>query len=121
MVRNTLKGRYLKVCKLCGRLLPDSNFTKKQSICKYCRRTKRMFENYRITDTEYVKMWKEQKGKCAICGKDIGEAYLDVDHNHETGKVRGLLCRECNILLDNPRMNIDFLTKAEQYLKERDG
>lgn len=111
----------MKVCKLCGRLLPDSNFTKKQSICKYCRRTKRMFENYKITDTEYVKMWKEQKGKCAICGKDIGEAYLDVDHNHETGKVRGLLCRECNILLDNPRMNIDFLTKAEQYLKERDG
>lgn len=76
-----------------------------------------MYQSYRLTDEEYIKMWKEQEGKCKICGKDIGDNYLDVDHNHITGKVRGLLCRDCNLLLDNPKMNSDFLTKAKEYLK----
>lgn len=59
-----------------------------------------MYQNYGITDEQYVSMWKEQKGKCKLCGKDIGEAYLDVDHDHQTGRVRGLLCRGCNLMLD---------------------
>lgn len=90
----------MKVCKCCGRLLPDRDFTKKQSICRYCRRVKRMYQNYKLTDAEYIEMWQAQDGKCKLCGKDIGEKYLDVDHDHHTGRVRGLLCRGCNLMLD---------------------
>ena len=90
----------MKICKSCGRLLKDSEFTSKQSICKYCKRQYFLWKTYKITEEQYTNMWKKQKGKCAICGKDLKEHYLDVDHDHETGKVRGLLCRYCNWHLD---------------------
>ena len=53
---------------------------------------------YGITLKEYKALLKNQKYKCAICGKkqkDCKQA-LDVDHSHKDGKVRGLLCRFCN-------------------------
>lgn len=108
----------MKVCKCCGRLLPEKEFTKKQSICRYCRRVKRVEQNYGITDSEYIKMWKEQKGKCKLCGKDIGEAYLDVDHDHKTGRVRGLLCRGCNLMLDEMLVRNITEGQLKEYLQE---
>lgn len=90
----------MKICKCCGRLLPDTEFTKKQSRCKYCRRTYRLKHDYGITEEQYLQMWKEQKGKCKLCGKELKDHYLDVDHDHKTGRVRGLLCRGCNLMLD---------------------
>ena len=44
----------------------------------------------------YEKMLKEQNGKCFICGSLSNGRNLDVDHSHETGEVRGLLCAQCN-------------------------
>jgi hypothetical protein len=41
-------------------------------------------------------MFEGQSGVCAICGRPPGAKRLDVDHNHETGKIRGLLCGSCN-------------------------
>ena len=41
-------------------------------------------------------MLEAQDGRCAICGNKPRKRRLDVDHNHKTGKVRGLLCRRCN-------------------------
>lgn len=77
-----------------------------------------MKQNYGITDAEYVEMWKKQDGKCALCGKDIGEAYLDVDHDHKTGRVRGLLCRGCNMQLDEVFTENVTIGKIQEYLKE---
>lgn len=108
----------MKICSTCGRLLPDKEFTKGRSDCKYCRRVKDIKRRYGITDEEYIKMWKEQKGKCALCGKELEDAYLDVDHNHKTGKVRGLLCRGCNLQLDELFENNVTVGKLEEYLKE---
>ena len=55
---------------------------------------------YEITLEQYEIMLKKQKGKCAICGsKDVkcgSKTHFVVDHNHKTGKVRGLLCNNCN-------------------------
>lgn len=56
----------------------------------------RLRNGYGITVEQYEEMLKRQKGGCAICGKRPGKKRLHVDHNHETGQVRGLLCAKCN-------------------------
>lgn len=59
---------------------------------------------YGITTRQYENMLEQRGGKCPICGRP--DAAPHIDHCHKTGKVRGLLCRRCNIalgmLLDNP-------------------
>ena len=56
---------------------------------------------YGITLDDYYKMFNEQKGKCAICSKHQNKLIkkLSVDHCHKTNKVRGLLCKNCNVAL----------------------
>ena len=56
---------------------------------------------YGITLDDYNKMFEEQKGKCAICNRHQNELIrkLSVDHCHRTNKVRGLLCKNCNVAL----------------------
>lgn len=46
---------------------------------------------------DYEKMALRQNGVCAICGNTNGSRRLCVDHNHNTGKIRGLLCTKCNV------------------------
>lgn len=62
-----------------------------------------------------------QDGKCAICGKGPGgmsntKKRLVVDHNHKTGKIRGLLCGSCNIGLGHFKDNVEILKSAIKYL-----
>lgn len=78
-----------------------------------------------ITVDEYNKLFNAQQGCCAICNKkEIAISRwgtvikLSVDHDHKTGKVRGLLCMKCNHLLGQADDNIDILFKAIQYLRE---
>lgn len=58
-------------------------------------------KRYGITPEEYHKLLESQSGGCAICGstdsKRKGSRYLFVDHCHDTGKIRGLLCNTCNV------------------------
>ena len=58
---------------------------------------KQLRDRFGLEPEQYWKMHEEQKGLCAICEKPqcVGTK-LDVDHDHETGKVRALLCRHCN-------------------------
>jgi len=73
---------------------------------------------YNISVAEYEKMSLSQMGLCAICDEPPGnmKPRLVVDHNHETGKVRGLLCGGCNILLGNAKDSIALLRRAIAYL-----
>jgi hypothetical protein len=52
--------------------------------------------HYGITKEKYATMLDKQGGKCAICRRFPGKQHLQIDHNHTTGAVRGLLCRTCN-------------------------
>ena len=74
-------------------------------------------KTYGLTEADYEDMVEEQDGVCLICS--CTEDRLVVDHDHETGKVRGLLCRACNrgigLLQDNPMI----LQKAADYLFTR--
>lgn len=73
-----------------------------------------------ITVSEYQEMFDVQNGKCAICGKDDNGKSLSVDHNHNTGKVRGLLCRKCNTGIGLFNDNISLIYKAVRYLEDHE-
>lgn len=80
---------------------------------------KRYKERYGIRYDEYCNMLKEQNHKCAICGVDEVDSRsgkLCVDHDHNTGKVRKLLCHNCNCGLGHFKDNISSLSKALEYL-----
>ena len=75
--------------------------------------------NYGITLDTYNKTLKEQNNKCAICKTDDpkGNSHkFHVDHCHTTGKVRGLLCSNCNMSLGGFKDNITNLEEAIKYL-----
>jgi hypothetical protein len=56
--------------------------------------------NTGVSKEQYDELLKKQGGHCALCEARPGAARrLDVDHSHETSKVRGLLCRRCNLLM----------------------
>jgi hypothetical protein len=73
---------------------------------------------YGISIADYKKMMKQQGGKCAICGDSLDKVTIRIDHNHETGEVRGLLCASCNtglgLLKDSPLV----LENAKKYLEK---
>jgi hypothetical protein len=73
---------------------------------------------YNITADKYDEILKEQNGSCAICGKSTTEfkRRLAVDHDHGSGKVRGLLCTNCNRGVGNFYDSPDLLQKAIFYL-----
>jgi hypothetical protein len=65
------------------------------------------------------KLLKKQGNVCAICGKGLEkDKRLAVDHNHKTGKIRGLLCVNCNMMLGMSKDNINTLKSAIKYLEE---
>lgn len=74
---------------------------------------------YRITLKDYNKLLINQNNKCFICGGVDDKKTLSVDHDHRTGKVRGLLCIRCNRLLGYARDNPTILHSAELYLLSR--
>ena len=66
---------------------------------------------------DYNEKLTEQNGKCAICGKELGDKLL-ADHDHKTGKFRALLCRNCNIGLGYFQDSPELLESAAEYLKK---
>jgi hypothetical protein len=111
----------------------DKKTGRRHSACKECdkarvkarhqanpQRTKNndLKRNYGITLEEHTKMYEEQNGRCAICDNEGNGKWkkLCVDHCHNTGKVRKLLCNNCNTALGLVGDNIDTLQKMIQYL-----
>jgi hypothetical protein len=80
-------------------------------------------KNFGITIHEYQEMHDAQGGVCAICGdpetkeRDGKVKWLAVDHNHDTGEVRGLLCQNCNHMIGHSRDRIEILEAAIVYLR----
>jgi hypothetical protein len=97
----------------------------KRTIAKnpevYSRRHRKyeLYKKYNLTEEEYNQMLIKQNKCCAICGTDKPTGkwkVFAVDHDHKTGKVRELLCNECNrgigLLKDDP----ELLKKASNYI-----
>ena len=78
---------------------------------------------YNMSIDDYNLLLEQQNNKCAICGIDRAtfknmKLPLCVDHDHETNKIRGLLCNKCNSLLGLANDNIEILTEAIKYLNK---
>lgn len=69
---------------------------------------------------EYEKLAAKQEGCCAICGERTERKHLDVDHDHKTGQIRGLLCNSCNQGLGYFKDDQRRLCAAIDYLKKQD-
>ena len=83
-----------------------------------------LWKNYKLTATEFNDLWQSQNGQCCICKVELlprgrHNDSVAVDHNHENGSVRGLLCQACNraigLFKDNPKI----LQSAAEYLEDR--
>lgn len=123
----------------------NSNPDGKRTWCKECeskaakeRRKKELAENpdkrkfldrvsnlkrmFGMSIEEYDKKLAQQNGVCAICGGTcVSGKRLAVDHNHTTGKIRDLLCGNCNGGLGKFKENPDIMLKAIEYLRKHNG
>jgi hypothetical protein len=85
------------------------------------KREKLLLKKYGITADEYDRMFEEQGGKCKICGDKQEDKKLAVDHCHDTGNVRGLLCNFCNLGLGYFKDNILYMNNAISYIQSFAG
>jgi len=132
-----------KTCPQCKRTLNETKFSLDKyarsglsSWCKECiserertrgrkhRRKHKLKTRYGLTVETYDKMLREQSHRCAICGSQERQLHnatakrtrLSVDHDHKTGKVRGLLCAKCNRALGVFQDDPNIVHAAYQYL-----
>ena len=128
-------------CRGCGLILPLSCFGKgakravSRSRCKKCEvvasgiraranpkkvRDYRIKSVYNLTPEQTKAMFDRQRGSCAICFKPLDfnnpKGSWAIDHNHATGKVRGILCYNCNRGLGAFFDNQDILSRAALYV-----
>lgn len=124
----------VKRCYMCKEHLSLDLFYKNQSACKPCQRDYRRnnvdvrfkeglaawkhgLKKLGLTPDDYDELFEKQGGVCAICNReDANGRRLAVDHCHETGKIRGLLCRKCNMGIGLLGDNADLVEKALCYL-----
>jgi hypothetical protein len=133
-----------KRCPDCGEVKLRSSFgeTKNGAIKPYCTpcrlqrnrkwwkanrpaaRRLRLKQSYGITIEDYDRMLAEQGGGCAICGgqetrrNQYGPHSLNVDHDHATGRVRGILCTNCNQGMGLLGDSIERIEKTLEYLRD---
>ena len=111
------KDGFKSSCKECSSKLAVS-WKKRQEPDK--QRDLRYRSLYGIGVKEYNQMFIEQGGCCKICNAHQSEMKrgLAVDHCHVTGKIRGLLCSNCNTSLGKFKDDVELLKKAIKYLEE---
>lgn len=125
----------LTTCRVCHEDLTDDHFTDDSTICRTCN-SERGYDyeekGYAVVDGGVAYDKREmhpivrteleltQNNCCAICGKSEYEERkrLALDHNHETGVIRGLLCGRCNRLIGFAEDSPDILQSAINYLKK---
>ena len=109
----------MRTCRKCG--LNQAAHKKGPATCRVCReqhsRHRHLLVKHGLSGDDYEAMRLSQGGCCAICAKPEREQKyaLSVDHDHESGRVRGLLCVSCNTkigVLDNWSLK----QKAMEYL-----
>jgi hypothetical protein len=115
-----------KRCRVCGefKALEEFHRDSKNSDgldtrCVPCAAAQKRLTRYDLSAQEYTRMFFMQGSRCAICGRrqDELEHALCVDHDHASGKVRGLICRSCNLGIANFEENVVYLRRAIEYVE----
>ena len=121
-------------CTMCGEVKYQTEFHKKSHSvdgfskqCRTCENPKKRslifnwwLKQYGLTLELYNEMFTRQKGVCAICQQPETRnktTRLSVDHDHLTGRIRGLLCHKCNVVLGLVDDNKETLIALINYLK----
>jgi hypothetical protein len=112
------------ICKICDKekYRESRKITRKKYKKQDINRT--LQREYGITLNDYNKILSEQSNVCAICGQpesrknQFGVIRLAVDHDHQTGKVRGLLCNRCNRAIGLFSDNFLIINEASNYLRK---
>ncbi len=94
-----------------------------KNYCKECQKIKQLKYRYGITYEDYNKLFNKQNGLCAGCYRHQAQfkRRLNVDHDHKTGKVRGLLCMKCNTLLGFVEDDPQILQRLQEYLRRNNN
>ncbi|MFI9806984.1 endonuclease VII domain-containing protein [Streptomyces sp. NPDC052301] len=114
-----------KLCRTCGEVKPHGEWHKNATAsdglstrCKACRATQgradHLKRNYGLTEAERDAMVAAQRGLCVIC---LNAPAVHVDHCHKTGKVRGVLCFNCNSAIGKLGDDPDAVRRAASYLE----
>jgi hypothetical protein len=121
-------GDGTKRCRLCRENKSRSEFTPKKFrggtvpswACRVCLNWYQRLRKYKISKADFLAKQRAQRGACGICRcalSQFGPRQVAIDHDHATGKVRGILCHACNHLLGNARDDEKVLQAAIQYLR----
>lgn len=119
-------GATLVTCNVCGTSKNPSEFYKKNregrkdKTCKRCRIIAQRERNLGITDDQYWDLYRKQGGRCGICERRLYSKRFKafcVDHNHETGEIRGLLCHNCNRAIGMLRDCSATITRAAEWVE----
>lgn len=120
-------------CKACTRVMKKEEYNRnRESYLIRSRNThknnplrgraRNLVTNFGMTIQMYEDMLLKQEGKCAICGStesnNVRTSNFCVDHCHETGNIRGLLCHNCNMHLGYAKDNVSILEKSIAYLEK---
>ncbi|UXY18841.1 endonuclease VII domain-containing protein [Streptomyces cynarae] len=114
-----------KLCRMCGEAKPHSEWHRNATAsdglstrCKACRaargRQDHLKRQYGITEAERDELIASQAGVCCIC---LSAPAAHVDHCHETGRVRGVLCFSCNAALGQFKDRPDVIRRAATYVE----
>ena len=101
----------------CKKCYDAEIYLKHKAHHKKLNRIAHLRRTFNLTEEEYDHMFKQQTGLCLICDRTSPQENLMIDHDHTTGKIRGLLCRRCNLLLGYAGDSPDILQRAERYLR----
>jgi Recombination endonuclease VII len=118
-VRNRVTGKLHSKCKECTDAASREYAAAHPDKVKLYDRTKSLRRRYGMEPADFEQRLKEQNGRCALCrGKESygRSGHLHVDHDHETGRIRGLLCYRCNSALAQFGDNAEGIQKAIAYL-----
>jgi hypothetical protein len=121
-----IRGNPCGDCKSCKKTANQQrskteDFSKRKSESS---RKHHLKKTYGITPEQYNEILAKQEYCCAICGKheeDEKNRRLAVDHNHETGEIRGLLCSFCNHRVVGRHRDGDLLRKVADYIEQGTG
>ena len=106
------------ICKKCFDVYNQNWYSKNRDKKIRADRRLNLKKLYGLTEEEYIERLNIQEGKCAICRTPYPPGYISlcVDHDHQTGKIRGILCHTCNLAVGNIGDNIEIARSLVEYL-----